>query len=245
MSQTPTISPPASTGGPPTASPRQTGWTTGRTVSLVIGSIVGLVALGVLAAAGFATWATNTRDNAGYVTSATHTVVTAGHAITSDRIELWTATDWMTPSDLVGTIRLRATATDPTTNVFIGVAPSDAVDRYLGGVNRQVITDWMPFGSHYRQTGSSAPPSAPSATNMWTTEVSGPGSQTLNWRPTGGQWTLVVMNADGRAPLAVRTNIGVTIPDLAWYAGILFVIGGLLLAVAAVLIAVPLARARR
>ena len=243
MSQTPLIPPPAPTSAPPAAAPRHRGWTAGRTTSLVVGCLLGLIALGLLAAAGFATWVTNTRDG-GYVTSGTETVATAGHAVSSDHIELWTATGWATPSDVLGTIRIRASATDPTVPVFVGVAPSAAVDGYLSNVNRQVITDWTPFGSHYQQVGGAAPRSAPIDTRIWTAKVSGPGTQTLTWKPTGGDWTLVIMNANGGAPVSVNTDIGVTIPDLVWFAVALFVVGGLLLGASVPLIVVPINRAR-
>lgn len=240
MSETQLGQPPATATAPPAAP----SWTTGRTISLVVGCVLGLITLGVLSAAGFATWATNTRD-AGYVTSGTETVATAGHAVTSGHVELWTATGWITPSDVLGTIRIRATATDPTTAVFIGVAPSDAVDDYLAGVNQQVITGWAPFRSHYQQAGGAAPRSAPTDARIWTANVSGPGTQTFTWKPTGGDWTLVIMNANGGAPLSVTTDIGVTIPVLSLFAVALFIVGGLLLVASVPLIVVPIARARR
>ena len=64
MSTTPPVEPPSI--GPPSAPAKRRGWTAGRIVSLVIGCILGLAALGLLAAGGFATWATTTqRDSAG------------------------------------------------------------------------------------------------------------------------------------------------------------------------------------
>jgi hypothetical protein len=243
MSVTPSVGPPNV--APPQAPAKRRGWTAGRIVSLVIGCILGLASLGLLGAGGFATWATNTqRDAAGYLTS-THTIATAGHAITSDQIDFWTATDWVTPADVVGTIRIRATATNPAAGVFIGVAPTAAVDSYLTGVNRQVVTGWSPFSTHYRHDAGAAPKTAPINARIWAAQVSGPGAQTLTWRPTGGTWTIVIMHPNGSAGLSVTADMGATVPDLAWFAVALFAVGVLLLGAAVPLIAVPVVRASR
>ena len=243
MSVSPPVKPPSV--GPPSAPARRGGWTAGRIVSLVIGCILGLAALGLLGAGGFATWATNTqRDAAGYLTS-THAVATTGNAVTSDQIDFWTATDWITPADVLGTIRIRATETNPAAAVFIGVAPTAAVDSYLAGVSRQVVTGWSPFSSDYRQEAGAVPKTAPADARIWTTQVSGPGTQTLTWRPAGGSWTIVMMNQNGSAGLSVTADIGATIPDLAWFAVALFAVGVLLLGAAVLLVAVPTARASR
>ena len=243
MSVTPSVEPP-NVAQPPAPAKRR-GWTAGRVVSLVIGCILGLASLGLLAAGGFATWATTTQRNAaGYLTS-THTIATTGHAITSDQIDFWTATDWVTPADVVGTIRIRATATNPAAGVFIGVAPTAAVDSYLTGVNRQVVTGWSPFSSYYRHEAGAAPKTAPTDAGIWTAQASGPGTQTLTWRPTGGTWTIVIMHPNGSAGLSVTAEMGATIPDLAWFAVALFALGVLLLGAAVPLIAVPVVRASR
>jgi hypothetical protein len=243
MSVTPSVEPPSVTPSPAPAQRR--GWTAGRIVSLVIGCILGLAALGLLSAGGFATWATNTqRDAAGYLTS-THAIATTGYAISSDQVDLWTATDWVTPADVLGTIRIRATAADPAAGVFIGVAPTAAVDSYLAGVNRQVVTGWSPFSTSYRHEAGAAPKTAPVNARFWTAQVSGPGTQTLTWRPTGGSWTIVIMHPNGSAGLSVTAAMGATIPDLAWFAVALFVLGVLLFGAAIPLIAVPVVRASR
>ena len=145
----------------------------------------------------------------------------------------------------MGTIRIRATAANPAAGVFIGVAPTAAVDSYLTGVNRQVVTGWSPFSTHYRLEAGTAPKTAPINARIWTAQVSGPGAQTLTWRPTGGTWTIVMMHPDGSAGLSVTADMGATVPDLAWFAAALFAVGVLLLGAAVPLIAVPVIRASR
>jgi hypothetical protein len=231
---------------PPPTKPGRRGWTAGRVVSLVIGSLLALVSLGVLAGAGFATWATNTqRDAHGYLTSSARNFGTTSYAITSDSIDLGTGTDRFTPGDILGTLRIRATATAPTKAVFVGVAPKARVDQYLAGVGHAVVTDWA--DSHTRSVlhRGAAPATPPIAAGIWTAHAAGRGTQTLTWRPAGGQWVVVVMNADGSRGVSVKADAGATIPDLGWFAVGLFAIGGVLLALAVVLIVVPIRRASR
>ena len=237
-------------GPPPVSGPELTkpsapgrGWTAGRIVSVVMGSSLGLVSLAVLAGGGVATWATNSqRDAAGYLTSGTHTFSTSTHAITSDGIDLGTSTDWVTPSKVLGTVRIRATAVNPSQQIFIGVAPQSQVQSYLAGVDHVVITDWVNDNTR-TVSGSSAPAVAPTGTSIWAAHASGSGTQTITWRPTSGHWVVVVMNASGTAGVSVTANGGATVPDLGLIAAGLIAVGVVLLASSVVLIAVPVARA--
>ena len=215
-------------------------------VSLVIGCVIGLVSMGLLAAAGVATWATNTqRDSSGYLTTDTQRIVTPTFAVTSDAIDFG---DWdgpVTPADILGNVRIRATALDPAVPVFIGVAPKAAVDRYLAGVPHAVVTDWAPVATKQHLGAGGAPAVAPTQAGFWTAQASGLGTQTLRWRPTSGNWVAVVMNASGTTRVAVGADAGATVPDLAWLAVGLFIGGGLLLGIALVLIVIPIVRAGR
>lgn len=230
---------------PASIAPVRQGWTTGRVVSLVIGSVLGLVSVGFLAAGGVAAWATNTqRDATGYLTSATRAFSTASYAVTSEGIDLGRSADWVTTSDVLGSVRIRATATDPAKPVFVGVAPQTAVNGYLANVGHLVVRDWADGDTRDVASGG-APATAPATAKIWTAQTSGLGTQTLSWRPTDGQWVVVVMNADGSAGVSVSADAGATVPDLAWIAVGLFAAGGALLAIAVALIAVPVMRVSR
>jgi hypothetical protein len=239
-----TITPAASSVAQPGQHKR--GWTAGRVVSLVIGSVLGLVSLALLAAGGVATWATNTqRDAAGFLTSDTRSFATSSYAVTSGGIDLGTPTGWISPSDALGTVRIRATAIDPSKDVFLGIAPQSAVDRYLSGVNHLVVTNWS--NGHTRQPigAGVAPVKAPTDTRIWTAKATGAGTQTLTWRPMSGHWDVVVMNANGAPGVSITADVGATVPDLGWLAGGLIAIGGLLMAAAVAMIAIPIVRAGR
>ncbi|HET6878219.1 MAG TPA: DUF4389 domain-containing protein [Jatrophihabitans sp.] len=233
-------------GQPQPQGPAPRVWTGGRVVSLVLGSLLALVSLAVLAAAGATTWLDNSqRDAAGYLSTDPHTFTTPSYAVTSDSIDLGTASDLFTPADLFGTVRIRATSNRPAGVVFVGVAPAAAVERYLGGVSHAVVTDWTNGHTDYRRAAGGPPPLPPIAARFWTAHTAGIGTQSLTWRPSSGQWMIVVMNPSGRPGISVSADAGATIPDLGWVAVALWGLGIVLGAGAAALVAVPVIRAGR
>ena len=235
---TPSVQPPdVVTTGAPRAEPR--GWTTGRIVALVAGCLLGLVSLGLLAGGGWATWMTNTqRDSTGYLTASPHVLSTSGHVITSNEVAELAAGPYQS---WLGTVRLRVTPTDPATQVFVGVAPTTAVDTYLNGVNRTVVTGWFPFKTKQTLASGADPKTWPGTGTFWTAHVAGNGTQTLSWKPSSNS-TVVVMNANAATGLSARADIGATVPDLAWLAVGLFAVGALLLGAAVALVVIPVVR---
>jgi len=137
------------------------------------------------------------------------------------------------------------TPTDPTKAVFVGVAPESAVTAYLAGVDHAVVSDWMDGGNREVVAAGSKPRSAPAAAGIWSAQSSGTGTRTLSWKPTGGSWAFVVMNADGSPGLTVRADVGASVPDLAWIAGGLLAVGGILLIGGVLLVAIPAGRVSR
>ena len=233
---------PAATGG--------RGWTAGRVVALVAGSVLALASIGLLAAGGAVAWLDNTqRDAAGYLTSDSHVFTTPGYAITSDRIDMGSS-DVAAPSAFLGTLRFQVTSRNPATPVFVGIAPRASAEAYLSGVNRAVITNWATgaadySGTNYGRAPGGPPPTGPAAARIWVTSTSGPGTQTLTWKPTGGDWLVVVMNSSATPGVSVTADAGASMPSLGRLAGGLFAGGALLLIGGALLIAVPLTRVGR
>ncbi|HET6963537.1 MAG TPA: DUF4389 domain-containing protein [Acidimicrobiales bacterium] len=232
--------------GAPLPPPAGRGWTSGRIASLVIGSVLLLVSMGLLAGGGLATWADNTqRDAAGFVTTGAHSFSTSSFALTSEKLELGTSADAVTPSDILGTVRLRVTPTDPKASLFVGIARQSAVNGYLAGVDREVVTDWASGRSSYRSAAGASPTAVPGSLDIWAARSYGTGTQTLVWKPASGTWTIVVMNAGAAPAVSVRADIGATLPDLGLIAGGLLAAGGVLLLASGVLILVPVIRAGR
>jgi hypothetical protein len=218
-------------------------WGAGRVIALVLGILLLLPALALIAGGGVLLWADQSERDDGFLMSPTGSVSTDGYALVSDRIELSTSGDWVPVSGALGTTLVQATATGP--DLFVGIGPSDEVAAYLGTVQRAVIDDLGNDGAVIgREVSGDAPAGPPAAQQFWTEQASGGGRQQLEWDPDGGDWTVVVMNADGSAGVDADLRVGAELPALtgiAW--GLL--IGGVVLTAIAVLIIVLAARRRR
>ena len=230
----------------PLSSPtgRPAPWTGGRIASVVAGSLLAVLAtvLTVAGAGMFAVAAMN-RDG-GYVTMPDVALSSGGYAVTTDPIRLGRH-DMIGWRHLVGTVRIRVTATDPQTPVFIGVARTADAARYLDGVARSSVRSLHRHASTYTEHSGAAPRSLPSEQTFWAVSAAGTGTQTVTWHATSGSWTVVVMNATAKPLVDVTADAGATVPDLPWVAGGVLAGGLLLGVVATVLIAVPVRRAGR
>ena len=234
---------PAGPAGPgPARSADRRGWTTGRIVSAVAGSVLTLAAVGLLTGAAALLWAGQAHRQNGFVTSGKVTYATGGHALATSTVQL-PADSWAGFGQaVVGKVRIRVTASDPTKQVFIGIAPAAAVNGYLSGARYTTLADLGPSTTAISHAGTVVP-AAPASTTIWTASVTGTGTQALVWTPPAGNWAVVVMNPDASAGLTVRADVGATMPGLPWIAAGLLG-GGLLLVVSGVLlIVIPVRRA--
>ena len=177
-----------------------------RTGHLVGAAVIGILGL-LVAAAGIAgLWAWSTGDH-GYITSGSHRYAVSGRAIVSGTIDA----DGI-PDGLVGKLRLEAT-TAAGRPLFVGVARRADVDRYLAGVARSTLEDvnFGPFRPTYSSTPGSATPAPPAAQSFWAAATTGRGTQTVTWKLRGGDWRVVVMNADGSPRVAAAATVGASI----------------------------------
>ena len=229
---------------PSGAAPRRSRWTAGRVTALVIGSLLVLSSVGLLGGGAVALWADVTqRDPAGYVTTDVHAFSTSGSALATEPAELDSpGVGWLYSSVLLGNVRIRVTPANSDSALFVGIGPSDEVDRYLDGVSHTVISDF--WTNRVETLGGSTPESTPGAQDFWVASAAGPGAQTLTWDPANGSWTVVVMNADGRPGVDVRADLGAEYPALLGIAIGALVIGALLLVVGGFLIAGAIRRSR-
>lgn len=210
------------------------GWTAGRVIALVAGSVLALVSLGLLAGGGTLTWADQTQRQDGYLMTGTAVYSTRGYALASGRITLNSAWRFLEP--LVGQARIRVTPVGQAKPVFIAVGATDKVSRFLSGSSYTTINGWAGGGTSHRGT---AVPGRPAAAGIWAARASGAGTPTLRWTPDTGDWTIVAMNADGSAGLTVRASAGMSVPFLLQLAIEMLVAGVLLAALSAALIVVP------
>ena len=214
-------------------------WSGGRIALLVIGSVLGLFALGILAGGVGALVVDRTQREDGFVTSPSHAYATPTYALVSETAELhgprWA---WR---DLVGTVRIRSTADHP---VFLGIAREDDIRQYLGGVAHDVVHDPEDDPGEYDRQPGSRQPAAPGDQSFWDARAEGSGEVRLDWNVESGRWALVVMNPDGGRYVDTRLDIGAELDALPWVAGGLLGAGALLALLAAALIYVSLPKSR-
>jgi hypothetical protein len=220
----------------PQVAARPSGWTGGRIAALLIGALLGLVALVLLGAGGTGVWADLTQRDGGYVTTGAHEFSTSGSALATERTHLGSAgVGWLYSPGLLGKVRIRVTPVSPGRPLFVGIGRSTDVDRYLAGVNHTLISDF--FGDKVEAIGGGTPRSAPGTQHFWVASSTGSAARTLVWDPSNGSWTVVVMNADARPGIAVRADLGARMPAVLWIAIGFLAAGAVLLAGGGLLIA--------
>jgi hypothetical protein len=146
------------------------------------------------------------------------------------------------PGRILGQVRVRVTPTDPARSVFVGIAPSAQIDRYLAGVARTVPGTGWRSGT---DIAGSAPATPPTELAIWDAQVVGSGTQELFWTPRAGTWGVVLMNADASVGVSVSASVGAELPWLGPVGALCLVLGILLLAGGVTAVAVAVHRARR
>lgn len=230
--------------GPSAVSPgpstvQRSGWTGGRVAALLVGALLALPSLVLLGGGGTALWADRAQREAGYLTSDVHEFSASGSALATVSSELGTTgTGWLYSPSLLDKVRIQVEPVSGGPELFVGIGPSGEVDRYLADVSRTVISDF--WTERVRDLDGGTSPSAPGQQDFWVASSLGPGPRSLEWEPTNGSWTVVVMNADGQPGIDVRADLGATAPALPWIAvgvlgaGVVFLVGGVLLIAGAV-----------
>jgi hypothetical protein len=134
--------------------------------------------------------------------------------------------------DRLGRLRLTATSAVAAKPLFVGIARTEDIDRYLAGVEHDELRDieFDPFRIDYRRLGAGAQPALPTAQSIWRAHATGSGTQTVSWPVEKGHWSAVVMNADGSRNVSVETQLVARVSHVWWIVIGLFVVGGLSLA---------------
>lgn len=156
-----------------------------------------------------------------------------GHALLFDAI--YVRGDLPSSGSFSATLKIEATGEDEA--LFVGVGPTSGVGDYLAGVkgDRVVQVDWPGEVRTEPLPGGVAVPAPPTGETFWEASESGTGTLNLDWVVTGGDWTIVVMNADGGAGVEVEGNVTVTMPALGPISVALLVFGLVVLVVGALL----------
>jgi hypothetical protein len=233
---------PAAPYTPPPDGPR--GWTAGRIVAVSVGSLLVLMGLAFAGAGGTLALADATERDDGFVMTPTTSLVSDTHAIRSEDAEIDTdgTASWV-PSAWLGQVRVHARA-DTEAPLFVGVAATSDVDRYLGDVSYDTLRDLRDGRAVLVTTDGGAPATAPSDQTFWVAQATGTDA-TVTWDLEDGDWTIVMMRADGTAGVAADVSTGAELPILDAVVAVLFVLAGLFLLAGALLIAIPVRSATR
>jgi len=144
-------------------------------------------------------------------------------------LEEWPS--WLIKPERLGRLRISADGAGP---LFVGIARTADVDSLLAGVARDRVTDVDsdPFRPTYERVAGTAAAAAPTDAKIWAASSSGAGEQSFVWTPAEGNWTIVVMNADGAPGVVADVEAGVKVFHLGWLAAGLLAAGGVLVLVA-------------
>jgi hypothetical protein len=203
----------------------------GRTVAIVVGAIAVAIGLALVVGGGVGLWALGQRDDDGFFMTESRGLSTPTSALVTENLDVDAdAPDWVFGDDLA-TARIGVSADQP---VFVGIAPTGDVRRYLAGTPHSQITDVDvdPFRVTSHVAGSGGRAVAPTRQDFWRVQSSGPGTRTITWPLESGRWSAVIMNADGSPRVDVQARVGARVPSLKWVTigtlgvGVLFLLVG-------------------
>ncbi len=217
-----------------------------KIVAIVIGVLLILIGLGVLVPGVIVLGINSAANSDGYLTTAAHSLNSDGYALATPDVKLHLGSgDWV-PGDW--SAQVKATSTNGKA-IFVGIGPTAQVTDYLSAVSYDRVTNWS-WGSSgdpqytTHEGSASATLAPPGQQTFWVTKQEGDGAQAIQWHIQSGDWTAVVMNADGSAPVAASVSIGAHLGFLLPL-GIGLTVGGVvLLAIGIVLVVLGARRPR-
>jgi hypothetical protein len=183
-----------------------------RTGRRIAAGLIGFIGL-LLTLAGIALVSVHltARDGDGYYTEDAQ-LHSSGYAIATEDINL----GGFVPLNQIGTIRVRAEAPDGNP-LFVGIADTADADRYLRGVKHSEVADYRDHGSAtYTELTGHSPRTPPADQNFWIAQSEGAGQRTLDWDTASGSWTIVAMNPNASAGVAIDADVGAKIGWLIW-----------------------------
>ena len=193
-------------------------------------SVTGLVAFALFLAGGLLLWANgHYKDADGFLTTPNQRFESDSYAITTQNLEVGAgAPGFLLKADRYGTIRLETMAKGGKP-LFVGVARTRDVDAYLKrlGAQRRLRHRLRALPRPLRPARR-RPPARPARRGS----RSGPPAASTRSAGTceSGDWSVVVMNADGSRGVAAAVSAGAKVPYIAEIAyvtlgfGLLFVI---------------------
>jgi hypothetical protein len=215
---------------------------TGKIAAIIVGGIVGLVAIGLLIGGVFLIVVNETqRGPDDFFTTDEVALSTESYALVSEDVDLGAEPgDWF-PSGRLATVRIEVSS--DTSPVFIGIGPNDDVDSYLDNVAYSEVTNISVGGDNisYHNVPGDVAPTPPGEQDFWVASATGTETQTLEWDLEKGHWTIVIMNEDASSGVTVDASAGARTDLLIWVAFGLLAAGLILGVIGVVVIVVALA----
>jgi hypothetical protein len=176
-----------------------------RRLPAVIAVLTGVLAALLLAAGTGALYAEHQKDD-GWFTTADERFSTDTRALATERLDM--DLDGF-DAGLAGKARLQV-ASAGGGPVFAGIAPTHDVERYLAGTGHATLKhlDTSPFRATTETVSGDRAPADPATQDIWSASTSGTGTQSLEWDIEDGDWSAVVMTADGSPGVDVRASAG-------------------------------------
>ena len=205
---------------------------------IVIGALLVLAGLGLGAGAAVLGLLAGAQRDGGYLSVPEETYSVGTYAITSAPAEIGSGAGG--DADIAEVL---VRATNPGGDLFIGIGPEADVDRYLAGVATSQIEEvrFDPFSVEYEETPGTGVPGPPAQQTFWAAASEGSGTREITWAPSSGDWTVVVMNADGSPQVTADLQAGVRsglFGTAAWWlllGAVVLFLGGIALILAGIL----------
>jgi hypothetical protein len=196
-----------------TPAPRRSG---GRVASIVAGGVAAVLAVALIAAGTLLLWGDSKTDEKGYLSTGKERYAAGTYALATDNLDVdLDGAGWIMDRDGLGNVRL-AVESSAGKPVFVGIARTSDVSEYLRGTAHTSVTDvdYAPFSASYRDRAGDRRPALPADQDFWAASAQGSGKQTVAWDLADGDWSVVVMNADGSRGVDTDISAGAKVAFL-------------------------------
>jgi hypothetical protein len=200
--------------------------TAGRIALVITGALTALLASLLVLGGSLALYGEVEKNNDGYLTTDSERFTADTRALATENLDMdLGGGDWVVEPGDLGKVRLEAESRDGKP-LFVGIARTSDVERYLSGVPHTTVdhVEAGPFDSFdadYTRHMGHTRPASPEHAGIWAASNQGLGTQTVDWEIEDGDWSVVVMNADGSLGVDADISAGADIPflnELGWTA---------------------------
>jgi hypothetical protein len=179
----------------------------------IAAAALGAAAVLLLAVGALGLYGEVKKDDDGYLSTSYHRFTTERSAIATEDLDIdgGNGAGWFIDHDSYGKARIQVQGPKP---VFVGIARSRDVDAFLRGTDHARLrdVDYSPFSADLVDHESASAPGLPGARRIWVASSQGAGRQTIAWDVRHGDWSVVVMNADGSAGVDADVRLGANLP---------------------------------